>query len=262
MVAIYPEHHSRSARWSRRFAVLAVLLFVTAGAAHRFDRLPTETFLLVIGVVALLVLVSLIAFAVGFQRMWTRGNKVGSNLVVAALFLVGVLVPIGVLAYHGATTPMLYDISTDLQEQPLLGRGSKRTEFMNLPHAMTAEEIAAHRAGYPDLVGHSYALPGARMREIITTLVTERGWEITRPFPFPSGPAATLDAVAGTFLLGFPSDVAIRVADEDTATFVDMRSASRYGRHDFGDNAMRIKRFFADLDAAVLADARAPQPAQ
>ncbi len=52
-------------------------------------------------------------------------------------------------------------------------------------------------------------------------------------------------------MLGFPADVAIRLIDEGTSTYVDMRSTSRYGPHDFGDNAARIAFFLAELDVQV-----------
>jgi uncharacterized protein (DUF1499 family) len=64
-----------------------------------------------------------------------------------------------------------------------------------------------------------------------------------------------LEAVATTFLLGFPSDVAIRLTDEGESTYVDMRSASRYGRDDFGDNARRISAFLDRLDAEMAGQA-------
>ena len=51
--------------------------------------------------------------------------------------------------------------------------------------------------------------------------------------------------------MGFPADVAIRLIDEDTSTYVDMRSTSRYGPHDFGDNAARIASFLAELDIEI-----------
>ena len=43
-----------------------------------------------------------------------------------------------------------------------------------------------------------------------------------------------------------------------------MRSASRYGRHDLGDNAARIVGFLAELDAeiAAMAGVRRPMPAE
>ena len=262
MVAFYPERHSRAARWSRRSAIFAVILFVVAGAMHRFGRIDTETLLLTLGLVAVLVVVALVTFLVAFQRMWTRGDKVGTNLVVAGFFLLLVLIPLGFLGYRGLTTPMLHDISTDTESRPLLAPVPQPTSAMNVPRAMTADEAEEQLAAYPTVIGHAYTLPAERIRQVIQTLVQDRGWRIVRDFPVISGPAATLNVVAGSYLLGFPSDVAIRVSDEEAASYVDMRSASRYGRHDFGDNAMRIGRFFDDLDAAVRTEAAMPQISQ
>jgi uncharacterized protein (DUF1499 family) len=64
-----------------------------------------------------------------------------------------------------------------------------------------------------------------------------------------------LNAVAYSYLLGFPSDVSVRIEDRGESTYVDMRSASRYGRHDLGENATRIERFMRDLDARMQAPA-------
>jgi uncharacterized protein (DUF1499 family) len=61
----------------------------------------------------------------------------------------------------------------------------------------------------------------------------------------------TIDAVARSFALGLPADVAIRVSDDGDAVIVDMRSTSRYGRYDLGDNAARIVDFLAELDQEV-----------
>ncbi|MBS9719811.1 DUF1499 domain-containing protein [Tianweitania sp. BSSL-BM11] len=262
MVAVYPERQSRAARWSRRSAIFAVILFAVAGATHRYGRIDSETFLMTLGVVAVLIVLSLCAFCLAFHRMWTRGDKVGTNLVVAGFFLTGALIPFGFLAYRGLTTPMLHDITTDTESRPLLSPVADPTRVMNIPRAMSEHEAEEQLAAYPTVIGHSYTLPPERIRQLITTLVEDRGWQIVRPFPKLSGPAATLNAVAGSFLLGFPCDVAIRVADEETMAYVDMRSASRYGTHDFGDNAARIESFFDDLDAAVLAEAAMPQVSQ
>jgi uncharacterized protein (DUF1499 family) len=45
--------------------------------------------------------------------------------------------------------------------------------------------------------------------------------------------------------------VAIRVRDDGDGITVDMRSASRYGRFDLGDNAARITEFLGELDQEV-----------
>lgn len=251
MVAVYPERQSRAALWARRLAIFAVVLFVVAGAAHRFGRLHTETFLQTIGVVGGLFVLASLAFAYAFHRMWSYGDRVGTNLFVAGVALAVGLTPFGNMAWRGLTTPQLNDVSTDTEARPVLAAVPDRTPAMNVPRAMTAQEAEEQLAAYPKVIGHSYTLPAERMRQLISGLVSARGWRVVRSF----GAGDTLNVVAGSFLLGFPSDVAIRVTDEETASYVDMRSASRYGTHDFGDNAIRIQRFFDDLDAAVLEDA-------
>lgn len=263
MAAIYPQRVSRSALWSRRLALFGAALFLVGAAAHRFGRLDTQTFIIALGVVAVFFSLSMLAFAHAFYRMWNEGDRVGTNLVVAALVLLCGLAPFGVMAYRGATTPMLNDISTDTENRPILAAVRDRTPWMNVPRAMSETEAEDQLAAYPYVVGHSYTLPADRMAQIISGVVAARNWTVLRSFgAVAEGGSSTLNAVARSFLVGYPADVAIRISDDGEATYVDMRSASRFGRHDFGDNAHRIRRFFDDLDAAVLADAATPQVAQ
>ena len=262
MVAIYPERISQAAQWSRRCAFFALVLFLVSGILHRFGKLETPVFLFTIGVVVGLVCLALLAFCWAFHRMWVRGDKVGTNLVAAGFLIVVLSIPFGWMVVRGVSTPVLNDISTDTQNRPLLVTNPATGMFANQRRAMTMDEAEAQLEAYPKLIGHSYTLPADRIRQLIATLVDERGWTILRNFPAFADSTSTLNALAGSFILGLPADVAIRVEDEETATYVDMRSASRYGRHDFGDNAMRIERFFTDLDAAVLADMAMPQVAQ
>ena len=62
---------------------------------------------------------------------------------------------------------------------------------------------------------------------------------------------ALLEAQASTLIFGFRDDIVVRLRETPDGTRVDMRSASRVGAHDLGENARRIKRFFADLDAKL-----------
>jgi hypothetical protein len=59
--------------------------------------------------------------------------------------------------------------------------------------------------------------------------------------------------------MGFRDDVVLRLRADSDGTRVDMRSASRYGRHDLGTNAARIVAFLDDVDTAVDA---LPEPRQ
>ena len=57
-----------------------------------------------------------------------------------------------------------------------------------------------------------------------------------------------IQAEARTVLWRFVDDVRIRVRSREGATVVDVRSASRVGRGDFGQNARRIRGFLKELD--------------
>ena len=77
------------------------------------------------------------------------------------------------------------------------------------------------------------------------------GEEEAAPEDGGAGGEASIEVRAFSPWLRFPSDVVVRLTDEGEATFVDMRSASHFARHDLGDNADRIRRFLADLDARM-----------
>ncbi|PST26388.1 DUF1499 domain-containing protein [Mesorhizobium plurifarium] len=55
-----------------------------------------------------------------------------------------------------------------------------------------------------------------------------------------------------SLIVGLRFDVLIRLREEAETTFVDLRVASRYGRHDLGMGAMFAEEFLRDLDAELL----------
>jgi uncharacterized protein (DUF1499 family) len=63
-----------------------------------------------------------------------------------------------------------------------------------------------------------------------------------------------IDAVARSLLFRFPDDITIRLRAGVGETRIDLRSASRVGRHDFGANARHIRDFAREIEA--LANAR------
>jgi hypothetical protein len=48
--------------------------------------------------------------------------------------------------------------------------------------------------------------------------------------------------------MGFRDDIVVRIRSVGTGARVDVRSASRYGRHDFGTNAARVRSLIEDID--------------
>ncbi len=56
-----------------------------------------------------------------------------------------------------------------------------------------------------------------------------------------------IEAVDRTWIFGFTDDVAIRVTGSAKAARIDIRSSSRFGQHDLGRNAKRIRLFLSEV---------------
>jgi len=67
------------------------------------------------------------------------------------------------------------------------------------------------------------------------------------------GPGGSeIQAIAATRVWRFKDDVAIRVRREGGSTRVSVRSKSRVGRADFGQNARNIRLFLQELDQELF----------
>jgi hypothetical protein len=257
---------SNATVWSRRLAIFSAVLFLTAALGHRFGFLATPDLFPVLGTVAMVILLAALFMARALFLFWHHGGSGGVSLVFAILVLLLVITPFGITAYRGATLPMGYDVSTDTDDPPELVRaGPRRADGMNAIEPFTPERAARQEAAYPSATGRRYEAPIGQVAEVVEALLDDRGWTILGPVGVPQDAAeVTIEAEAASPLLRMPADVAIRLIDEDTSTYVDMRSVSRYGPHDFGDNATRIASFLAELDVeiAYLTVVAPTQPAE
>ncbi len=52
-------------------------------------------------------------------------------------------------------------------------------------------------------------------------------------------------------IMGFSDDVVVQVKGNDAQALIDIRSASRYGLHDLGANAARIRAFYDEVNTAL-----------
>ena len=95
------------------------------------------------------------------------------------------------------------------------------------------------------------------MREV----VKKAGFEIAAEEPpGRSSEAGHIEASETTLVMGFVDDLSIRVAGDDKFSRIDLRSQSRYGVHDLGRNAQRIRGLIKDLHMSL--DASAPAAAE
>ena len=102
---------------------------------------------------------------------------------------------------------------------------------------------------YPDLQDRSYAAGEDRVaRAIQEVIVGLPRWTQQGSGKGPGG--ASIQALRKT-RTGFVDEVTIRIRREGGRTLVKVRSRSRTGQIDFGQNARNIRELFAALDAKV-----------
>jgi len=153
--------------------------------------------------------------------------------------------------------PALTDISTDLIDPPDFARSSRalgaREQIFHEPIPQASRE--AQRLAYSGVSPIILDLDAEEAWQIVQKAVAARKWRIVDQV-MPGGRIGIghIDAVDKTLLMGFPQDVTIRVRPLAGQTRIDIRSASRFGRHDFGVNAQRIQRFAQELQTQL--DAR------
>ena len=253
MVVLAERRSSRAALWALRLSTFSAVLFVVSGLGHRLGLVETIGFFWVLGLVAALALASLVLAGGGFFQLWMHGDRGGISAARAVIVALLVLSPFLVSAWRVYAFPMLSDISTDLTDPPPLDAAARlRSGNMNPVTPISAEHGAVQTDFYPEVTGRRYPLSADRVEELAAALVLDNGWTLTAPLlPPTDGGDGMIEALARTAILAFPIDVSIRITDEGETSYVDMRSASRYGRHDLGDNAARIADFLTALDAAV-----------
>lgn len=260
MAVIAERSPVASPRWARRLASFAAVLFAVSAAGHRYGFIETPGLFWLLGLVALIATGALLLAANGSFEIWHRGGAGGADVAWAVCLAAAVLTPFVIAAWRVYAYPALSDISTDTADPPSLAvAATLRSPDMNPVAPITPVQAAIQGEAYPEMTGRRYSLSADRVQELAVDLVRGRGWELAAPPSAPpSGGEGRIEALAKTPLLALPVDVSIRVTDEGDTSYVDMRSASRFGSHDLGDNAARIGAFLSALDTAVAGAAGTP----
>jgi CMP-2-keto-3-deoxyoctulosonic acid synthetase len=86
---------------------------------------------------------------------------------------------------------------------------------------------------------------------LVHEAVQRLGWTIVvNEAPGETG-AGRIEATDSTLIMGFTDDVVIQVKGDDAHAIIDVRSVSRYGMHDLGANAARIRTLFEEVTTAL-----------
>jgi uncharacterized protein (DUF1499 family) len=241
------EPISRLAIWSRRCAFFALaatvlsILIVRSGILELVPAIATFAGALVIAVIGIM-----LAFG-AFIVIWkdgTRGMGHAFGAIGIGLALIAYPAYLGVLAY---TLPMINDITTDALDPPRFDVLARLRPRGTVEYAgLYAAEL--QRKAYPDVEPLDVNTAPKAAYDAAMAVIVRHKWRVVVDRPPQPRADGVIEAVARTPIMGFRDDIALRVRADADGSRIDVRSASRYGRHDFGTNASRIKSLLDDID--------------
>jgi len=254
---------SRLAVWARRLALfslaatLIAIVIVRSGSLDIVPALSTLAGALVLAVVAIL-----LAFAAGVT-IWREGTggvgEAATGLIVSAA-LIAYPVYLGVKAYR---LPAIYDVTTDPIDPPrfeaiarLRPRDANPVNYAGL---YAAEQ---QREAYADIEPDVTDATPQEAYDAALKVISKRKWRVVDARPPQAVPPrdGLIEAIARTPILGFRDEVVVRVRPTLEGARIDVRSASRYGRHDLGANAARVRSLMDDIDDTLAAVPEKKQP--
>ena len=253
MAVLLERRVSTAAGWSRRLAFFAAALLIASVVGHRTALVDTIALFWLFGIVVCLALTAILLALLGFFRLWEYGDRGGRNSTKGTLAALLVLTPFAYGAFLFFAFPGLTDISTDTIDPPTFHHARKvRSPLMNPLQDYSGADAVVQVDRYPEITGRRYPLSQAIARDISFAVAADLGWAaLGAPRTGAFGRMVTFEFAAPSPVVGFVSDVAVRLIDEGDAIYVDLRSTARYGRHDLGDNAVKIGRFFAALEEEI-----------
>jgi len=114
-----------------------------------------------------------------------------------------------------------------------------------------AAAIEAQDEAYPDLSPMALERSAPEVFSLVHEAVERLGWTIVlSETPGETGPGR-IEATDRTLVMGFTDDVLVQIKGDDAHAIIDARSVSRYGLHDLGTNAARLRNLFAEISAAL-----------
>lgn len=260
------EGSPADARWTARIALFSLVMVLVAILMHRFLGMATPVLLALIQLALAGALVALVLGLIAGVRIWRRGGAGSARVVVGVVVALGLLAwPLSLLPQLRAL-PMINDVTTSPADPPaFLALAARRIPPANGPAYPGGDFPALQKAAYPDLKTVAVNRSVEETYDVVLEAVRRQRYVIVRDEPptQENQRAGRIEAVDRTLVIGFPDDVAIRVTGGDGRAAVDLRSASRYGRHDFGRNAERLRTLLneivAQLEATVSGAGRTPR---
>ncbi len=244
-VAIFP---TPIAAWSRRVALFSLQLILLGFFLHRFVSLPTPITMNLFGAAMAGAVVAILLAFVAFTIIWRLGRSGAWSATGGLVFgLLMLAWPAAYLPFY-LSLPEINDVTTDAAVPPrFVTIANQRPKGANSV-AYAAAKMQLQAEHYPDIKPIIIPRPTTETFEMVGDIVRRLKWKVEAEQPPQGrGKPGYIEAVERTFVLGFYDDIVIRIDGDARESRVDVRSASRYGKHDLGRNAQRVRRLFTEI---------------
>ena len=238
------------ARWSSRLGLFCGVLLVVTLILHRLFAMPTPLALNIAGAAFAGAALALLMAIIAGLDIWVTGRQGAPRVIFGAVLGLSLLaVPAGLWAMS-REWPDINDITTDVEHPPEFVEIAKLRPSSTNPLRYPADRFKAIQlASYPDLKTLQIPRGSAETFDIVLQALGKLKMTILAETPPADGRNSTglVEVVDHTLIMGFADDVAIRVSGDDKSARVDVRSASRYGRSDFGRNSERVRHILKEI---------------
>jgi uncharacterized protein (DUF1499 family) len=197
-----------------------------------------------VGIAAMIVSVlAVVAVLMGRQR-----GRLVLALASLAAGAVAVYMPWQANSLRGVY-PRINDITTDTDNPPaFVAAFALRKADGGNDGKYSAETAAVQKRSYADIAPLTSKLaPAEAFVRAADTAATMPGWRVTDR----DTAAGRIEASQASRWFGFTDDIVIRVTADGTGSRIDVRSASRHGRGDFGINAARVRTYLIALGSRL-----------
>lgn len=238
------------ARWTSRIAVFSAVLLATAAFLHRLFGLPTPIAENLAGVAFAGAGVSLLLAVAAAVGIWRTGRPGTARVVFGTLVgLALILWPLVFLPTYNRL-PNINDVTTDTTNPPpfeeIAKQRSSGTNPLTYPGAAFAKK---QLAAYPDIrpieidrpADEVFGLAAEAVKRLKMPIVHQEAPDLD------AGRPGYVEIADRTLILGLQDDVVIRVVGDEQRARLDVRSASRYGGHDLGRNADRVRHILKEV---------------
>jgi uncharacterized protein (DUF1499 family) len=248
---------SQLALWARRLALFSLVVSVLSIIIMRSNLLEIGPAMVTFGGALVFACIAILLALAAFVVIWREGlDGFGSALAALAIGTALVAYPayLGTVAYR---LPAITDITTDPRDPPRFETIAQLRPRDANPVAYAGPALAEQqRSAYPDIEPLVVTTNAQQTYEAALAVINKRRWLVLDPRPpQPGRRDGHIEAVARTPIMGFRDDVVVRVRADGDGARLDIRSASRYGPHDFGGNAARIQSLIDEIDEILGAQA-------